>query len=406
MYGSSVKDTHFYVRQMKSSKEPIPMDQLITEFRKLQAPKGTKYALGRSVPHRSRCGFGFNGPALMVFLGVLMDGTIQIPPIDTDIKPVVVINATRYSWDGTTQSPLLVASSLTYYDHSIPANSSNYEDLAKIVTSQDIAVTPRERIEWGIPGDVSKNAKYSVRECCNGQPLSDFIQAAHDVRRMGWLLQDLHDDDSEIIQLRLPTRWHYDYLHAMLTPEPSEPISIDFDEFLYAVLCKFRASKLQGILAQAGTLHEVAYDNEFGWAADKVAGPLFLYSQARTRLGDGVVDFICLKRRWTIELMRDRSKLKDHLARFDDGGSYQKEWPEFEWRLVDFYRHSMPPRNETGELSEGKLTCSKISKITHTFTVIHENYRRVDVRFDPSKGTVVFTFSGKGISKPDIVLQG
>ncbi|KAF9064250.1 hypothetical protein BDP27DRAFT_1426007 [Rhodocollybia butyracea] len=59
-------------------------------------------------------------------------------------------------------------------------------------------------------------------------------------------------------------------------------------------------------------------------------------------LGEGRVDYLCMTRRWVIELMREGDKRADHLARFKKDGAYCRAWKDWDWRVVDFYFETEP----------------------------------------------------------------
>ncbi|KAE9387231.1 hypothetical protein BT96DRAFT_948519 [Gymnopus androsaceus JB14] len=191
-----------------------------------------------------------------------------------------------------------------------------------------IAATPRARfLEVAAGKNLPSNLKpFSVHDCHTNGALSDYAQAAHDARRMGWLLQDWRIINGKL-RLRLPTLWHREYLKDLLLPKdlPQEFVTMDFDSFL---LKAAREGKLPC---------EVIYDSEFKRAADIVATPLFLIPQTRTDSGDGIVDFTCLTRCWAIELMRDRDKVEEHFAQFGTDGVYHQQWPDWDWQIVDFH---------------------------------------------------------------------
>jgi len=282
---------------------------------------------------------------------------IQVRPIDNGSHRAVVCNSnSTYIWDRTTQSQLLTPSTIAHQyrnnsDTTRYYNSSNttYETLDELVTPGKIANTPRARllerqVAAGEHPPSVVTFPFSVRDCHTHGALTDYEQAAHDARRMGWLLQDWRTIDGKL-QLRLPTHWHREYLMDLLVPKdlPKEVKTMDFDVFLSKVISQFRPSVLFQAAREGKTPREVIYDSEFKRAADIVATPLFLIPQTRTDSGDGIVDFTCLTRSWAIELMHDRDKIEEHFARFGPDGAYHRQWPDWDWRIVDFHFGNTPP---------------------------------------------------------------
>ncbi|KAF9062712.1 hypothetical protein BDP27DRAFT_1336216 [Rhodocollybia butyracea] len=300
--------------------------------------------LGQCIPHEPAHGEGIPAPMLTVFLSILLEKTIRVTPIDTMYMPRMVINTALYIRDRQSRSPHLMPSKIPLEHLTTTASlsdkvSSSFRTLGKLMKRETIAVTSCERFHNVIAGNsVSVDARpYSVREYYGPHALSDYEQAAHDARRMGWLVQD----PDQGLQLRLPTQWHREYLKALLKPAADVRMML-FDDFLVKVISEFRSSVLNEMLATENKLREVNYDSEFKHAADTVGGTLFLIPQSRTEVGDGIVSFACLTREWAIELMCEGKEVKQHISQFKPGGAFHQACPAWDWRVVDFYLGEWP----------------------------------------------------------------
>lgn len=364
---------------MEKPNETRDIDDIFEKFRSREAVPGT-YGLGRCVPHPPSHLKGFPGPFLVVFQDVVFRKTIDVWPIDVGNKASVVSHqADKYIWDRTSLSTPVTAVNLRDYCPNAQIlypdlRSASYETLAPILGQDRIAVTAYQRFSRVVAGNQTPETfPFSVREWYGRTRLSDYSQAAHDARRLGWLLQDPRPTDSEKIRLRLPTQWHHEYLEALLMPKKCPPrlltLKTGLDQFLYDVIHHFRAS----ILEQAhddSALHEAIYDGEFKRAADILdEGSGFLSPQVWTYNGDGVVDFLCVRRKWAIELMRNRSRINHHLQRFkgpdgdEPAGAYHRNWPDWEWRIVDFYYEKKPKQ-------DGETYPKIIRENVHTFNSV------------------------------------
>lgn len=307
---------------------------------------------------------------MLVFFTALQNKIINVRHVNIIFGPIVVQN-TKRSWrrDGT--SPRLEAQDIpaAYLKEgeSAPAGDRSclYREISCYVDDVNIAVLPRERFHNVVPGEENPkppNVKpYGLREMATStQQLTDYEQAAHDARRMGWLLQV--PGPGATINLVLPTQWHYAYLNALLLPPPpSEKMAnVSIDDFLCMVVAKFRPSTLTRYLADQGKLREVIYDQEFKDAVEGVAGADFAIRQSRTCAGDGVADYAIIGRQWVIELMVEGSNSNQHIARFQPSGPYYSEWVtrqqwQWDWRIVDFRFHVSQvkqPGKPTQRLSE------------------------------------------------------
>lgn len=286
----------------------------------------------------------------MVFLSILQDKSIKVRGLDGKLEPVVVTNGPAL-WKSEGYSETLRAHQI-YPQHlrskytdstgksTITSDVTTYLAISKYTKEDVIAVIPRQRFlnvaaERDSPPDAMP---YALRERYNHLPISDFDQAAHDARRMGWLLQDPLAPNT----LVLPTKWHRDYLkHLLKSPNSPEARNMTFDQFLCSTIRHFRASVLQQYSQDEKSMREAIWDSEFRHAAETVGDACFLTPQARTDSGDGTIDFVCTSRKWLIELMRNRDRA-DHLARFTPNGNYAKQWPNWDWRLVDFHFDKTP----------------------------------------------------------------
>ncbi len=89
---------------------------------------------------------------------------------------------------------------------------------------------------------------------------------------------------------------------------------------------------------------EAQYQDEFYRACYALLGNIYLSSEWTGNLVGGRVDFQLRPVGWAIECVRDGDKLKEHIARFQPGGRYDK-WIQSreiqQYILLDF-RTSMP----------------------------------------------------------------
>ncbi|KAE9384618.1 hypothetical protein BT96DRAFT_950437 [Gymnopus androsaceus JB14] len=383
--GVAVELTMYLLSKLKKH-GTINTDKLFTDFRNTcldQAKDQEPYGLGRCVPHLPMHDRGFTGPALVVFISVLLESIIKILPIDTGIEKAVVWNTnSTYIWDRINRSEFLTASTIPHWyrrcsnDALYNSDNTTYGTLDGLITLGKIANTPRARFLEVAAGEHLPDGikPFSVCECSTSEALSDYAQAAHDARRMGWLLQDWHTVNGKL-QLQLPTQWHREHLMDLLVPKdlPKEVETMDFDLFLLKVISKLRPSVLLQAVHEGKPPRKVIYDSEFKCAADIVATPLFLIPQTQTDSGNGIVDFTCLKRCWAIELMHERDKIEEHFARFSPDGAYHQQWPTWDWRIVDFhFQH------------------------TKTDVVIHENYRVVHLTQVDNSQCMQATIYGMG----------
>ena len=208
-----------------------------------------------------------------------------------------------------------------------------------------IALTPCQRLVPAAP------LPFTIHQhVTQNDPFTDFQQAAHDARRMGWLLQTSGAPPNHT-RLVLPTQWHEVYLKALLRPPEllGKVNDMTIDGFLEQTIRKFRSSTLRHCLDREGVLREKVYDMEFLRAAQEVVGdPHFLLPQFRTPQGDGIVDFVSFTKSWAFELLCEGIGVKEHAGRFETGGKYAKALPAWEWRVIDF-RHAVQPRQDRGK---------------------------------------------------------
>ncbi|KAE9384616.1 hypothetical protein BT96DRAFT_950435 [Gymnopus androsaceus JB14] len=306
------------------------------------AKSDTPFGLGRCVPHEPSHGFTASS---------IKDKSIKVRGLDGKLEPVVVTNGPAI-WKSKGYSETLRAHQIhpqhlrsQYTDSTgkstITSTVTTYLAISKYTKEDVIAITPRQRFlnvaaERDCPPDAMP---YALRERYNHLPISDFDQAAHDVRRMGWLLQDPLAPNT----LVLPTKWHCDYLKNLLkSPNSPEARNMTFDQFLCSTIRHFCASVLQQYSQDGKSMREAIWDSEFRHTAETVGDACFLKPQARTDSGDGTIDFVCTSRKWLIELMRNRDRLSDHLARFTPNGNYGQQWLNWDWRLVDFHFDKTP----------------------------------------------------------------
>lgn len=314
-------------------------------------PKG----LGRCVPRRPDDNrdfpshYGFTPAALLVFSAVLVHGSIYVRTIDKSLTAYVVSNAVAHLANKRAETITLSSVNRKHIRDSRLADPSfpdvvELDQVKQYIDPSKIAITPAQRFLDVVPGlnidELPGNLKpFAVRQLCKtGDWLSDMDQAAHDARQMGWLLQ-VPSEATQKVKLVLPSQWHHDYLKFLLVPQsvPEDILRMDIDQFIHALISRFRPSRLLHFLEQEQVIREKIYDSEFLDAARVVAkDPRFLTPQARTEHGDGYADFVVNSKKWVIELMRDGHDAEQHIKRFKAGGSYWKQWPKFDWRIIDF----------------------------------------------------------------------
>ncbi|KAF9068122.1 hypothetical protein BDP27DRAFT_838653 [Rhodocollybia butyracea] len=269
-----------------------------------------------------------------VFTKILMQEKILVSPIDETHIPHLVINEKT--------SCLVTRSSLGKHFPNVlnklpQKDPISYSNLCPIIGSQQFALTPRERFCHVLLGQVSNspNPRYrpfSLRDSFDRNPISDFDQAAHDARRMGWLVQAPVTNGK--LPLRLPTQWHQEYFTALLrtTPVPEVYYTMAFDDFLEEVIRNMHAKTLIQMFKRENSVPETFYSTQFSSALASLSCETFLISQVPTNNGDGlkegVVDFACFERDWLVELMRNGSKRADHLHRFTDTAQLPCRSPE------------------------------------------------------------------------------
>lgn len=377
-----------------------------------------KVGLGRTTPCLPAHGGGLPGPLSVVLSDIDRKGSIQVIGADTKKFVSRVVVNTKNVWDRkeTSLQVDLVTVKPQYrtdiplsdtLDYKVTANLHDISDFKLVSQSLKpglIATNARQRLLEVVPGhlkpetapiDLESNRSatlkpFSTRDIYDHTLLTDYEQAAHDARRMGWLLQDPGAEGKSDIVLRLPTRWHTEYLKAFLKPRDIDKKyeTMSLDHYLKDVIANFRPSALFQSLLEGDPprrckngpikLREAIYDCEFNFSSNALAGPLFLLPQVRTEDGKGTVDFVCKRRKWVIEVMRERSDIKGHIARFKNCGAYHKEWPNYEWRVVDFCLDD----ESASDAEPGKPSTSQRSSSIHILldcVETEENYRLVNV---------------------------
>ncbi|KAE9390817.1 hypothetical protein BT96DRAFT_1001955 [Gymnopus androsaceus JB14] len=257
------------------------------------------------------------------------------------ISPILVHNDTRI-WDVTGRSPSVRFGSIPSQDLrntpgiSYPdASSSNYNDLKAALKEEKFAITSCSRFLDVVPGN--KDYKpYAVRQChCAYEPLTDFHQAAHDARQMGWLLQVPPAEGATTIELVHPTQWHKHYTKYLLR----QTTSLKDFQSIYDLLChaisNFSSKVLKDYYANKKTVREDVYDQELSRTIHDLAGPAFAQPQCRTDNGDGYINFKIDTKQWLIKLLQEGHNADEHIQRFDPGNKYGR-WLGWDWRVVDF----------------------------------------------------------------------
>jgi len=296
--------------------------------------------LGRCIPRSPDHCFNFPPPALLVFRAVLDQGKITVPTIDTDVSPILVRNDERI-WDVTGRSPDVCFGSIPSQDRTpdVPypdAAVSHYNDLKTVLVKSKIAITPRSRFLDVVPGNKAFKP-YALRQChCSYEPLTDFAQAAHDARRMGWLLQVPPVEGAITLELVHPTQWHKHYTEYLLRQTPSSKDFQSIDDLLCHAISNFSSKVLKDYRASEKTVREVVYAKELSRTIYDLAGPAFAQPQCRTEPGDGYIDFKIPSKCWLIKLLKEGQNADKHIQRFDSQRKYGREWKGWDWRVVDF----------------------------------------------------------------------
>ncbi|KAJ3795022.1 hypothetical protein GGU11DRAFT_793772 [Lentinula aff. detonsa] len=360
------------------------------------AQSGRPTGLGRAIPRPHKYS-KFTPAAMMLFTAVMHGKPLTVPCLDHSAGAMVVCN---YMADERNQGyrrlersfcaeeivPRQIVNlfpSLLRQDHppilqtdlnSTPQNISLY------IIPSNIALTPRERLlEVEHRSTSSKPLALRQRRAGNC-PLSDFDQAAHDARRMGWLLSVPSPEGVGNNHLVLPTRWHGQYLQFLLTPKqvPEEVKSMTIDEFLNGVISRFRSSVLNTCRATHNGLHEKVVDAEFMHATEELAkDPRFLLPQVYTSDRSGVIDFTVPSKKWLLELLVEGSNLPEHIRRFEADQQYGKQWCDWEWRVINFRYDTRSRMNikceqlRTVNLSKAKDTDCMTAEIFSTLPTPH-----------------------------------
>lgn len=314
---------------------------------------GRSLKLGRCIPTLPAHHCGFTPSTLLVFREVLKQGFVEIPFIQPIVTPHIVA-AYPVSWKKEANSLVLKYSNVPpehlVSDPGTRKDDPVIADASCLIKPNLIASTPIQRLREMVPGATSmhnfpKLKLYAHRQFRNSRGiLSDFEQAAHDIRRMGWLLQ-VPSGEEDTIKLVIPTGWHHYYLERLLLPvrASDNAKNLSLDDFCIEVLRRFRRDVLI-MHRNSESLYEHVYQSEFMYAARELArDPCFIMPEVRTECGDGIVDFEVPSRRWLIELLREGTAVEEHVNRFDPiEGPYGRQWPDHKWKVLDFRANVMP----------------------------------------------------------------
>lgn len=299
----------------------------------------------------------------MLFSAAITGALISVRSIDKDAGASVVPNYMQQErmrggdrgHPQYTSSAIIVSQLKKFYSAhlrdghpsiTISDTDSSFQHISQYIETTAIAMTPRERF-LEVEHSTSSLKLFSLRQrhSVNG-PLTDFEQAVHDARRMGWLLHVPSTTGNGQNQLVLPTRWHGDYLEFMLTRKSVllESKITNIDTYLDSVLHYYRASVILEAIKTPEGLQEKTVDAEFMRGSEEHTGdPCFALPQVHTNDNLGIIDFIIPSKRWLIELMVEGNDVPGHLKRFQRDQSYGRQWPEWEWRVIDF-RFKIKPR--------------------------------------------------------------
>ncbi|KAE9386613.1 hypothetical protein BT96DRAFT_1005912 [Gymnopus androsaceus JB14] len=256
------------IQQQSQSTTAIPFKQLVDDFTSqclFDANMEITADLGRCIPRPPSHCHNFPPPALLVFHTILEQGKIVVPTIDTQYSPIIVSNDCRI-WDQTSSSPRIVYQKVPAKyrtpDVKQPISSLHITLLHGMIETEAIAATPCSRFLEVVPG----NPGYKLYALCelhaSDHVLTDFAQAAHDARQMGWLLQVPSVAGATLITLVHPTHWHKYYAEHLFSRTQTFENFSSINDLLCRALANFstrvlmRYHKDQGIVRKSPTLTE------------------------------------------------------------------------------------------------------------------------------------------------------
>ena len=130
-------------------------------------------------------------------------------------------------------------------------------------------------------------------------------------------------------------------------------ITQDLRTFVLAVLHSFKPIYLQGCQITNGQILEAAWQQEFYRAATTIMPPEMHITQEKSTPKGGRVDFTVemyagsdLKVMWCIELVREGSKLSEHVERFSVGVGKYSDIKCRDYIIIDFRRKKRYPEFE------------------------------------------------------------
>ncbi|KAE9383694.1 hypothetical protein BT96DRAFT_1008880 [Gymnopus androsaceus JB14] len=294
------------IKQQNPSIKAIPFQQLVEDFTSqclLDASMEITADLGRCIPRPPSHCHNFPPPALLVFHTILEQGKILVPTIDTKYSPLIVSNDCRI-WDQISSSPRIIYWDVPaeYRTQDVqPPTSSVYITLAHgMIKTVAIAVTPRLRFLEVVPGTPGYKSYALCEKHTSDEVLSNFAQAAHDARRMGWLLQVPSVAGATLITLTF------------------ESFS-SIDDLLCCVLVNFSTRVLTGYCRDQGNVR-----------------PGYAKEECVTSNRDGFVDMQIKSKRWLFEFLVEGNNSIEHVEWFLPNGVYNNSWPHYKWRVIDF----------------------------------------------------------------------
>ncbi|KAE9395483.1 hypothetical protein BT96DRAFT_997601 [Gymnopus androsaceus JB14] len=218
-----------------------------------------------------------------------------------------------------------------------PPTSSVYITLAHgMIKTVAIAVTPRLRFLEVVPGTPGYKSYALCEKHTSDEVLSDFAQAAHDTRRMGWLLQVPSVARATLITLVHPTHWYKYYTEHLFSQTQTFEIFSSIDDLLCRALANFSTRVLTGYCRDQGNVGESVYAHEFSCAVHDLIGPGYAKEECVTSNRDGFVDMQIKSKRWLFEFLVEGNNSIEHVEWFLPNGVYNNSWPHYKWRVIDF----------------------------------------------------------------------
>ncbi|PYI09961.1 hypothetical protein BO78DRAFT_435397 [Aspergillus sclerotiicarbonarius CBS 121057] len=230
---------------------------------------------------------------------------------------------------------------------------------------------------------------------CNGISESSLWTESEELKdallnicRNGWLHAEETDDDTHYIFASQIHRWYCQCLFTQTAPDNDiaydTPLRLAVDAIKH--FQPRRLSDAPRSLAGASSPLEDQYQKEFYRCLFPILdGHVILSPEYVINLGitkGGTIDFLVARKKWGLELLRDRDRLVEHMKRFESGGQYFSmiQSGDMERYIVlDFT--SVPPKKPRPEYRD---------RLYHV--VFSQNYRQVEI-IDASDLSIVTSFA-------------